>query len=236
MIILKEGIIRNRYLEEEESYVISILEPGHKDELVELDRYVLEHLPRRDLYLGLTEEEFEYNLSGGGVVLGLSVQDRLVGFYTVYFPGDREDNLGLDMGLPKEELELVAHMEATVVLADYSGNGLQRLLAHLCLEEARKRRTIKHLYVTVSPFNYPSVDHMFALNMAIVALKEKYGGMLRYIGSREMDREPESQWEEVLRVDIEDFQEQETCLKGGFVGFRMIREKERNYLDFGRMK
>ena len=50
------------------------------------------------------------------------------------------------------------------------------------MDELQKEDS-KYDYVccTVAPFNIPSLKDKFAQGMAIAALKEKYGGSLRYV-------------------------------------------------------
>ena len=55
----------------------------------------------------------------------------VAGILLTTFPGDSEENLGRDIGLPESELMLVAHMDSVAILPEYRGAGLQkRLMQH----------------------------------------------------------------------------------------------------------
>ena len=57
-----------------------------------------------------------------------SARDSLAAFLLIRFPGPTEDNLGTYLGLSRQELMQVAHMETVAVAAGFTGYGLQRKL------------------------------------------------------------------------------------------------------------
>ncbi|MBF0316395.1 MAG: hypothetical protein HQK52_23460 [Oligoflexia bacterium] len=58
-----------------------------------------------------TVDDFERTLGSGGISIGVFEQEQLIAYACVLFPGLVEDNLGIDLGLPNEELSKVAHLE-----------------------------------------------------------------------------------------------------------------------------
>lgn len=91
-----------------------------------------------------------------------------------------EENLGNDIGLPKEELSAVAHMESIAVLPAYRGLKLQDSL----MQEAEKElalRGFRYLMCTVHPENIYSKANAASQGYKIVMTKEKYGGYIRNI-------------------------------------------------------
>jgi hypothetical protein len=72
---------------------------------------------------------------------------------------------------------------------------------------------------TVAPFNIPSMKDKFSLGLRIGALKEKYGGKLRYIFYKELHRS----WQPTAvaqDVPMEDRGRQVELLQAGWIGTR----------------
>jgi hypothetical protein len=78
---------------------------------------------------------------------------------------------------------------------------------------------------TVAPFNIPSMKDKFTLGLRIGALKEKYGGKLRYIFYKEMHRSwhPTSVAQD---VPMENRGRQVELLQAGWVGTGMMKQGE----------
>lgn len=104
----------------------------------------------------------------------------LAGVFLVALPGNGEENLGRDIGLPEMELENVAHMESIAILSEYRGNGLQHSMMKTAEEELRKQG-YRYLMCTVHPKNRYSKNNMIKQGYEVVLTKEKYGGYLRDI-------------------------------------------------------
>ncbi len=73
---------------------------------------------------------------------------------------------------------------------------------------------------TVAPFNIPSLKDKFAQGMEIAALKEKYGGSLRYVFVKELRGDKESDWTDVQSILMSDASGQQALLSEGIVGMR----------------
>lgn len=234
MEILKTGQLVNKSNGSIRDYYIRTVDITSLDQLCELDKFVIDNMPRRDLYAGVTREEFIKYLNETGITVAAFVEEELIGFYLVYFPDDEEDNLGLDVGVPENELHLVAHMEATAVHPDYAGNNLLKIMAHICFEEAKKRRAIKHLCITVSPYNYTSIHHIFEFGIFIRCLEYKYGGMLRYVGAGNLEEELEVDLDTRIYASCLDEEKQRKLLKEGYVGYSMEKRRDGNYISYGK--
>src|SRR5690625_4094941 len=96
-----------------------------------------------------------------------------------------EEHLGIDAGLSQEDLPQVIYSEITIVDPDYRGNGLQNYMGKLVMKEI-DRDKFYYVCATVAPMNIPSIKDKFSLGFQIVALKEKYEGMLRYVFMRDL--------------------------------------------------
>lgn len=106
--------------------------------------------------------------------------DDVAGVLIVAIYGMGEENLGHDIGLPKEELKTVAHMESVAVLPKYRGYGLQYSL----MQEAQKElvsQGFRYLMCTIHPDNIYSKANAVRQGYEVVMTKEKYGGYIRDI-------------------------------------------------------
>lgn len=125
-------------------------------------------------------EFYKYHLNKGGKILGCYVNDRLIAYGALIFPGFDNENLGYDLKLEKEELLKVAHLDSVAVHPDYRGNKLQYQLICL-LEKIAIEKGYRHLYSTVSPTNKYSINNLLKLGLEIKIEKEKYDGKIRLI-------------------------------------------------------
>lgn len=105
---------------------------------------------------------------------------KIAGIFTVIFPGILEENLGNDIGLNREELEKVAHMESAAILPIYRGNGLQYHLMQAAEIDLAKKG-YHYLMCTIHPDNKFSKDNVMRQGYRIVKTTEKYGGYMRHI-------------------------------------------------------
>jgi len=132
-------------------------------------------------FAGETMGFLQSHLSGQGFILLAQTPDGTVaGYFAARFPKDAPDNLGLDVGLPEEELPFVAHGELAVVAPAFRGQGLQLRLLE-ALEDRLCRLGYRHLLCTIHPENRFSRRNMEAAGYRPILQKEKYGGLPRLI-------------------------------------------------------
>ncbi len=81
----------------------------------------------------------------------------------------------------------------------------------------------KYDYVccTVAPFNIPSLKDKFSQGMEIAALKEKYGGSMRYVFVKELREDKEKDWTEIKSVPMSDTVGQQALFSEGYRGYEM---------------
>ncbi len=189
MAPLDSFIVMEREFMQEHTCDIRILSKDHLDQVAQLQDTVVEGMKDKSLFFPLTLEEISYILTDqGGIALGAFVKDRLIGLRCLYFPRDREDNLGKDIGLSQEALAQVAHLEASFVHPAFQGNSLQKKMTALLFNNPSLLKGQRFLLATVMPHNSPSIIDKFVQSMRIVALKEKYGTGWRYIFFRDMQQ------------------------------------------------
>lgn len=114
---------------------------------------------------------------------------ELAGFLIVRFPREQEDNLGEYLGLSREEMLRVAHLETAVVAPEFRGNQLQYRLFREA-EEMLKNTEIQHIMATVHPENVFSFRNMEKLGMKKVVEVRKYGGKLRAVMWKKCEKSP----------------------------------------------
>ena len=108
----------------------------------------------------------------------------VAGILLTTFPGDSEENLGRDIGLPESELMLVAHMDSVAILPEYRGAGLQkRLMQHA--EQELAEQGYRYFMCTVHPENRYSRQNIIKQGFKPVKTALKYGGYQREIFLRD---------------------------------------------------
>lgn len=106
--------------------------------------------------------------------------DVIAAAFVVDFPGDTEENLGLELALDQGDRMKVAHMDTAVVLPEYRGHHLQGRLLEAA-ERETARQGMKYLMCTIHPENRYSLNSMMSHGYRIIGTKGMYGGFLRHI-------------------------------------------------------
>lgn len=165
---------------------IKILSEGHIDQIMKLQKEVVEGLEIREVYADSTKESFLGCMRNLGTILGcFTKEDGLIamGVYNKY--GYDKENYGYDLGLEGEDLLKIGQIESTIVKSEYRGNKLQKVICDL-LEEFAKKDGLKLIGATVSPINKYSLDTFINSGYSIEKEKIKYGGYRRLIIKKEL--------------------------------------------------
>lgn len=203
-------------------------------EILALQQRVLGALTTGAFLQPLTEEEFLPILKGKGIMIGAYYKERLIAFRAMLEPEIDAEQLGLDAGLQDSELDKVIYSEISNVDPDFRGNGLQTLLGKLIFQEVDERR-FHYICATVAPFNIASLKDKFALGMQIVALKEKYGNLLRYVFIKSISQEKQEQrFTEKCFIGMEQTEEQQRYLQEGWMGTGMEKHADKWLVCFER--
>lgn len=184
----KEIILKKKYDTDVQAQ-LKILDISYIDKIIKLEREIYSGLENKEFYSCSSREEYEEKLNGDGAIVGCVnlENDELVaiGAYVEY--GYREHNYGYDFGIDGKELLKVAQIESTIVLNDYRGNKLQKIMCE-ALEEMAINNKMKIISATVAPYNKFSLNTFKNLGYNIVADKLKYGGLRRYVLMKELKR------------------------------------------------
>jgi ribosomal protein S18 acetylase RimI-like enzyme len=151
--------------------------------LADLIQSVWKQIERKDWFVADEPESIRCLLEEEKGIAFKAVETSsgaLAGVLIVAMYGNGEENLGYDIGLPKEELDTVAHIESIAVLPECRGFKLQNSL----MQEAKKElalRGFRYLMCTVHPENIYSKANAVRQGYKVVMTKEKYGGFIRDI-------------------------------------------------------
>ncbi|ARX69642.1 N-acetyltransferase [Bacillus thuringiensis] len=231
MTVLYEGTLKQN----NESFHVTLLSLEHIEQILSLQNIVVEALEDKRRLQPLSQEEFQYILEGNGMMIGAFIENKLIAFRALLVPPIDDEHLGLDIGLPESELHRVIYQEISNVHPNCRGNGMQKILANVIMDELQKEDS-KYDYVccTVAPFNIPSLKDKFAQGMAIAALKEKYGGSLRYVFVKKLRRDKENDWTDIQSILMSDASGQQALLSEGYRGYEMEKTADTFIVKFGR--
>jgi ribosomal protein S18 acetylase RimI-like enzyme len=141
-----------RLLQESVRYEMRFLDRSALQDMLNLQELIARDIPSPEIFRLHDEDYFRRLFKSERSVIGVIVDDSLIAYSLIYIPGKDGENLGRDIGLPEEELERVAHLQAAVVHPACRGNGLQKRMgaAHLGVIEGMG---LEHVLCTVSPEN-----------------------------------------------------------------------------------
>ncbi|MEN1970395.1 GNAT family N-acetyltransferase [Lentibacillus sp. N15] len=202
----------------EQAFTVECLTITDLPDIMRLQANVSATLPSRSILSPLNEEEFTRILTGNGLMVGVFIDGIMVAFRAMLKPEIDDAHLGIDAGLEKAELPKVIYSEISSVDPDYRGNALQNYMGKLLMKEINKQQ-YRYVCATVSPINVPSIKDKFSLRMEVVALKEKYTGLMRYIFMRDFTvRSKDRLYQETQWIPVEEIEKQQQALASGFRG------------------
>lgn len=215
---------------------IKKLDEKYLEQMMYIQEINLKKLKKPEFCVPLTRDEKRALLGKRGITYGVIVEEKLISYYSILIP-DRNENLGIDIGLKEEELCYCANLEITHTLSEYQGNKLQKILGSLCIEELRKERS-EFIYIlgTIAPENYSSLVSTFYHGLVIANLKIKYQNHLRYILYKNYKEDIKIDKSSIIYVLGEDLDKQKKLLKQGFVGFCVKREEEKTFILMAKVK
>lgn len=168
---------------------IRMAEVADADEIIALMETVSRNMPRADWFVAGGREYIEAHIDEDGFIfLAEGIRGgtmELAGFFVVDFPGDSDENLGLDIGFTVDQCLRAVHMDTAVVAEDWRGQGLQAKLMAAC-ERELTHRGWEYLLATIHPDNVYSLNNALKGGYKVMATKEKYGGKLRHIMMKEL--------------------------------------------------
>lgn len=216
-----------------ESLEVRLLSEEYVDELLQVQNVIVETMPRKDLYYPETRENYYRWLSNqeNGFGLGAFTGNKMVGYFVLYYPGDHDENLGLEIDINSQELNQVARWGLIAVESKYRQSGIVREMVNQGIEILQKRQR-RHFCGTVSPHNYSSLKMVFGYGFTIKKIVDKFGNLTRCIVHRDMDK-PISSLIDSVAVDHNDVETQKYLITQGFYGYSLCKNDGGYYILYG---
>ncbi|UPW84828.1 GNAT family N-acetyltransferase [Lysinibacillus sp. Ag94] len=207
----------------ETPFFVTTLNLQHLQEIENLQLVVYQALADQSVLQPLSTEEFNYILSGNGMMIGAYVGDELIAFRALLNPPVDAEHLGYDCGIAEDEFHKVLYQEISNVSPTYRGYGLQKTLAQIVMGHIDLE---KYDYVcsTVKPYNIPSLKDKFSQGLVVKGLKIKYVDKLRYIFYKDLRQELPT-FTEKQSISMGDTVSQQQLLKQGYTGTSMFEEQ-----------
>jgi hypothetical protein len=202
-------------------------------DIMNLQDLIVQELDDPELFHPGTIQFIEEHIQKRGRIIAAFSGDILIAYRVLSFPGTNHDNLGIDLGLPKNELQRVAHLEFFVVHPDFRGNALQMKTLPLTIRILHDLG-YEHLCATVSPKNYPGVSNLLKGGFVIKELKEKYKGKLRYILYQNLNTPIINDIEHAITVTNTDIEGQKIALMQGYYGYKARKKTGCFAIDYGK--
>jgi hypothetical protein len=215
---LKEKVNRNG--SKMVKYSITCLSKSHLPQVMALQEVICQNLQQSDLLQPFPDDFMEQHMGRRGIVLGVIVKDRIAAFRNLYYPesNDRRWNLGIDIGLADAALTQVVNFQMVCVHPLYRGNALALIMNQIALNLLREKGTHPHVCATVSPYNVWNIPVLLKSGFAVVKLKRKYGGKVRYIVYQNLNQPLAFDDHSIMPIGLDDIDAQKKILDLGFHG------------------
>jgi ribosomal protein S18 acetylase RimI-like enzyme len=213
------------------NYEIKPLTEIYLDEILRLQDIVVKNLLDPANYYVEPIEFFSNLLIVEKQALGLFYKNQLVGFHMASYQHLAEKHLGVDIGLKEEERLQCIQMGPVAIHPDHRMKGLLTRIAreHIkVLEEMGYR----HICLTISPNNFPTIRTTMAHGFVIKNLKLKYNNVLRYILHLDLTK-PVNSPQYSVRIPNTDIESQKFMLNLGFYGYDVVKNDSGFDLVFG---
>ncbi|WP_079913602.1 GNAT family N-acetyltransferase [Paenibacillus sp. 32352] len=155
-------------------------------DIFKLMEEVVSRLPSRSLFATDDMDYLYSHIEEHGEIYGAFAKGRLAAYSVLAFPGADAKNLGREFGVPEDELEQVAVLDATIVHESVRGRGLQRYF-HQLREQRARSRGFRYLYSTVHPDNTASRRNLETTGFTLQFTRPMYGGSPRHCYAKRLD-------------------------------------------------
>lgn len=213
---------------------LEFLNPAHLADIVALQKLVVQHLTRKDMYYQ-NYETIEKRLKVAQAVVGAYCDDKLVGFHVMDTPDLSGDILAAELGWSPAELRKVVRLGPIAVHPDYRGRNIITRMVAVHLDLIRET-DYRHVIATVSPYNYPSIKYLFSQGFRLEQITFRYhGNMTRCITHLDLGK-PKT--EELCRIKVahDDLRTQKYLLARNFYGYGLIKTAEGYDILYGCQK
>jgi len=212
-------------------YEIRFLNETHLDPILCLQDTVIRSLSDSAIYYGEPIEFFRKQLMIKDGSMGIFKKEQVVGFHMASFPSFDEAQLGVDIGLNQEELSQFVQLGPVVIHPDHRKKGLLTRVANMHLKTLEEMG-YKHVCLTISPNNYPTIRTTLAQGFVIKQIKKKFNNLLRYIFHLDF-RNRFKQPKYSVRIPNTDIESQKFIFSLGFYGYSVLKNDNGFDIVFG---
>lgn len=212
-------------------YKIKFLNESHLDQILCLQDTIAKNLSDPTSYYLEPVQFFCKQLTIERMAMGIFYKNQLVGFHMASYPDLNEGRLGVDIGLSQEELLHCIQWGPVAIHPDHRWRGLLNKVAkrHLRILEEMGYR---HICLTISPNNYPTLRSTIAQGFVIKKLKLKYNNLLRYILHLDLTNRVKHPKYSV-RIPNTDLESQKFIMSLGFYGYDVVKNNNGFDLVYG---
>lgn len=232
---MMKATIATGKLHDDQTFYVRYLTLDDLPIIMKLQEKVKDALVSGAILEPLSKEEFTVILSEHELMIGVFIEEKMIAFRAMLKPEIDKAHLGIDAGLTTEELPKVIYSEISNVDPDYRGNGLQSFMGKLLMKRFDGKR-FNYVCATVAPQNIPSLKDKLELGLEIVALKEKYGGKLRYILIKDLATKPKDNRTGLTFILMKDIKKQQKILAARFQGVSIKEENGEWFVGYSKVQ
>ncbi|MCP3671340.1 MAG: hypothetical protein GY814_13080 [Gammaproteobacteria bacterium] len=188
------------------------------DALIALHRSVLARVCHSDDFREDSREYFAKLIDGGGYIVAIFADARLIAFGLLNFPDDNEEGYAAVLGFSRAQRRCTVQLESANVADDWVGNGLHLALVGWRIEIARAQG-YRHICATAALGNWFSWNNLCLIGMRVCHLGMFYGGLQRYLLHRDLERSADLNLKRAVWIPVDDIQRQHHALEDGWLGF-----------------
>ena len=148
---------------------IKTLDQSHLEDIIKIQN----HEKDNPHFQSESKQGFSEHFKGRGFLLGAFIEGKLVAYSKFWFPG-HESVMGEEIGLKEIELPSLAYFNGTVVLKEYRGHNIQKLI-HQKAEQILKYQGFSYISCTVHPDNQASLTNLDQEGFKIFHEKKAHG-------------------------------------------------------------
>ena len=219
-------------------YEVRLLNIKDLNSILTLQNEVYENLINKSNLEKLTKEEYNFILSGNGLIIGIYVENKLIALRALLDPRNDPKHLGLIIGLSKQELDKVIYQEISFVHPGYQGNNLQKIMANLIMKELNKKsHSYNYVCATVAPDNIPSLKDKFSQGMEIRAFVTIYDEKQRYVFVKELiERESKTEIIKEVKIELANKSKVKRYLDLNWAGIKLLQENNQYFIKIVQYK
>lgn len=152
------------------------------DDILKFQSIILDFLENKELYSPTSKEEFLEYFTKNSYILGIKTlnDNKLISIGVYINNGLNHHNYGYDLNYTEDMLLKTGQIESTLVIPEFRGNKLQKLICEILEEHSRNNGDL-YLTATASPLNPYSLNTFIKLGYENKLEKLKYGGLKRAI-------------------------------------------------------